>query len=47
MLRNGIWKRLKEEEINSCACLLDPKSRNQGKGMLEVPWLAVEPKEYE
>ena len=27
---------------SSCACLLHPKSRNQGKGMLEVPWLAVE-----
>ena len=30
----------------SCACLLHPKSRNQGKGMLEVPWLAVEPREW-
>ena len=30
----------------SCACLLHPKSRNQGKGMLEVPWLAVELREW-
>ena len=31
---------------SSCACLLHPKSRNQGKGMLEVPWLAVELREW-
>ena len=28
------------------ACLLHPKSRNQRKGMLEVPWLAVELREW-
>jgi len=32
--------------MNSCAWLLHPNIKNQGKGMLEVPWLAVELKEW-
>jgi len=30
----------------SCAWLLHPKNRSKGKGMLEVPWLAVELREW-
>jgi len=32
--------------MNSCAWLLHPNIKNQGKGMLEVPWLAVELREW-
>ena len=32
----------RERKINTCAWLLHPNIKNQGKGMLEVPWLAVE-----
>ena len=48
-------KRKKMETLNSqahvsfptfCAWRLISESRNQGKGMLEVPWLAVEPREW-
>ena len=36
----------KNEILFTCAWLLHPKSRNQGKGMLEVHWLAVELREW-
>ena len=33
-------------DLRSCAWLLHPNIKNQGKGMSEVPWLAVELREW-
>jgi len=41
-----LTERKMNKNWNNFQCLLHPKSRNQGKGMLEVPWLAVELREW-